>query len=153
MMEIGVISDTHGLLRPEAIDALQGVEHILHAGDVVGDDILPQLEAIAPVTAVRGNCDSGALARSLPITEAVQFEQATIYMIHIRESLDIDPASSGFQAVVFGHTHEPLCERRDGVLYLNPGSAGPRRFSLPITVARMRVDGVSVEAEIIGIEK
>lgn len=149
MTEIGVISDTHGLLRPEALDALQGVSHILHAGDVVSNDIIPQLEAIAPVTVVRGNCDGGSVGGQLPMTETVQIEDAHIYMVHIREDLDIDPVAAGMHAVVFGHTHKPYESIQDGVLYYNPGSAGPRRFDLPITLARWTIDGTDIKTNLI----
>jgi putative phosphoesterase len=134
-LRIGVISDTHGLLRPEAVAALAGTDHILHAGDVGDETILDQLRAIAPVTAIRGNIDTGGLCARLPATEVVELGDVTIYMLHSIADLDLNPASVGFAAVVSGHTHKALVEQRAGVLYFNPGSAGPRRFSLPVTLA------------------
>lgn len=134
---IGLISDTHGLLRPEAIEALQGAELILHAGDVGQPEILSALRAIAPVVAIRGNVDGGAWASALPATEAIETESAFIYMLHDVKGLDLDPVAAGFQIVVSGHSHKPGRSLRSGVLYINPGSAGPERFSLPTTVARL----------------
>lgn len=134
-MLIGVISDTHGLLRPEALGALTGVGHIIHAGDLGGPDIVPRLETIAPVTAIRGNVDTRAWARDLPTWEIVTLAGRTIYVIHDLGDLDLDPATAGFGMVVFGHSHIPKIETRQGVVYLNPGSAGPRRFRLPITIS------------------
>jgi uncharacterized protein len=134
-MLIGIISDTHGLLRPEAMGALAGVEHIIHAGDIGSPDIVPRLAKIAPVTAIRGNVDTQAWAHDLPLMEAVTLARRTIYVIHDLGDLNLDPAAAGFDMVVFGHSHVPKSETRQGVLYLNPGSAGPRRFRLPITVA------------------
>ncbi|MEW6278350.1 MAG: metallophosphoesterase family protein [Candidatus Eremiobacterota bacterium] len=145
---VGVISDTHGLLRPEAVQALTGCERILHAGDVEDPAILTALEHIAPVTAVRGNVDDGPL-RSLPLTQAVQVAGVSIYMVHRPEDLDLDPEAAGFSVVIFGHTHRPLAEWRGRVLYLNPGSAGPRRFDLPISLARLRIAAGRVEAELV----
>lgn len=139
---VGVISDTHGLLRPEAVEALHGCDRILHAGDIGPESILDRLGEIAPVHAVRGNVDRDAWAERLAETEVVQMAGASIYLLHDRGRLDLDPAAAGFHAVVFGHSHRPSQERRDGVLYLNPGSAGPRRFRLPVTVAILEaVDG------------
>jgi uncharacterized protein len=132
---IGVLSDTHGLLRPEAVAALQGVEHILHAGDVGDPAILESLRAIAPVTAIRGNIDVHGPCGYLPETEVVSLHGHTFYLLHDRQALDLDPAAAGFGAVISGHSHRPLIEWRKGVLYLNPGSAGPRRFTLPISLA------------------
>ena len=134
-MLIGVISDTHGLLRPEALDALAGVEHIIHAGDIGSPDIVPRLAEIAPVTAIRGNVDTQAWARDFPPSEVVTLAGRTIYVIHDLGDLDLDPAAAGFDMVVSGHSHMPKIETRQGVVYLNPGSAGPRRFRLPITIA------------------
>jgi hypothetical protein len=145
---VGVISDTHGLLRPEALDALAGSELIVHAGDVGDLEILERLAEIAPVRAVRGNVDRGALA-ALPTDAVVEVEGAQLYVLHILDDLDLDPAAAGFGAVIYGHTHRPLVERRAGVLYLNPGSAGPRRFDLPVTVARLAVDGAELKAEVV----
>jgi putative phosphoesterase len=138
---IGVISDTHGLLRPEAIAALAGVEHILHAGDVGDPAILERLGQIAPVTAIRGNIDEDGPCGHLPATEVVTLHGHTLYMLHDRHGLDLDPVAAGFSAVISGHSHRPLIEWQKDVLYLNPGSAGPRRFSLPISLALLAVDG------------
>ena len=146
---IGVISDTHGLLRPEALEALQGVDLILHAGDVGSADVLETLKAIAPVVAVRGNNDKGAWANELPNWEVAEVGTIYIYMIHDLKEIDLNPTAAGFQVVVSGHSHKPLVEERRGVLYLNPGSAGPRRFSLPISVARLKVSGETVSAELV----
>jgi uncharacterized protein len=134
---IGVISDTHGLLRPEALAALRGSELILHAGDVGEPEILDTLRKIAPVVVVRGNVDHGAWADELPETTVAEAGKAKIYMLHDVNRLDLDPGAAGFQAVVSGHSHKFGRSERKGVLYLNPGSAGPRRFTLPVTVARM----------------
>ena len=141
---IGVISDTHGLLRPAAIEALRGVEHILHAGDVGDPSILDSLRNVAPVTAIRGNIDVGGACSHLPPTEVVTLHGHTFYMLHDRQALDLDPAAAGFSAVISGHSHKPLLEWRHGVLYMNPGSAGPRRFSLPVSIGLLTigVDGL-----------
>jgi uncharacterized protein len=152
-MLIGVISDTHGLLRPEALAALKGVEHILHAGDVGDPGILERLRAIAPVTAIRGNVDIGGACARLPDTELVELGGQPIYMLHDRETLDLDPVAAGIAVVVSGHSHRPSTLRHKGVLYFNPGSAGPRRFSLPVSVGMLRVGEDGVEAEIIEIVK
>jgi putative phosphoesterase len=134
-MLIGVISDTHGLLRTEALDALADVEHIIHAGDIGSADIVPQLAEIAPVTAIRGNVDTQAWARDFPPSEVVTLAGRTIYVIHDVGDLDLNPAAAGFDMVVSGHSHMPKIETRQGIVYLNSGSAGPRRFRLPITIA------------------
>ena len=149
MTTIGVISDTHGLLRPVAIEALQGVDRILHAGDVGDPDILQELEKIAPVTAVRGNVDSGAWAHKLPLSDVIEIERVSIYVLHILEKLDLKSEAAGFRVVVYGHSHVPKIEEKSGVLYFNPGSAGPRRFKSPVTVGRLMVDGKKAQAEII----
>jgi putative phosphoesterase len=133
---LGLISDTHGLLRPEALAALRGSQAIIHAGDVGKIIILEELKAIAPTFAVRGNVDLAPWALALPNSEVVELENVSIYVLHNLEQLDLHPAYSGFRIVVSGHTHQPKCDWRDGVLYINPGSAGPKRFKLPITVAR-----------------
>lgn len=145
-VEVGLISDTHGLLRPEVLPALAGCDLILHGGDVGDEGILRALASVAPVRAVRGNTDGGALARALPLTEAVEVAGRTVYLLHILDDLDLDPVAAGISAVVFGHTHRPLVEEREGVLFINPGSCGPRRFQLPVTVARLTVSpsGMSV---------
>ena len=148
-MLVGVLSDTHGLLRPEALEALAGVDHILHAGDVGDVTILDALRAIAPVTAIRGNIDRDGPCAALPATEAVELDGCLIYMVHALEDLDLSPKAAGMRMVVCGHSHQPWAEERDGVLYLNPGSAGPRRFSLPVTVARVRVEDGKPKAEIV----
>jgi len=134
---IGLISDTHGLMRPEALDALQGSELIIHAGDVGKPELLDQLRAIAPVIAVRGNVDHGDWAMKLPVTAVAEAGSALIYILHDVNQLDIDPAAAGFGMVVSGHSHQPGRTDRNGVIYVNPGSAGPRRFKLPITLARV----------------
>ncbi len=146
---VGVVSDTHGLLRPEVLDALEGSDLIVHAGDVGDPAILGRLEEVAPVRAVRGNTDRGPGVGDLPVTEVVEVGGRSLYLIHILDDLDLDPAAAGFDAVVFGHTHHPEARREDGVLYLNPGSAGPRRFRLPVTVARLRIGPEALEAEIV----
>ncbi len=137
--QIGLISDTHGLLRPEAVEALRGSHLILHAGDVGDPKILTALRDLAPVVAIRGNVDTEQWAKSLPVTEVVTASGVTIYMLHNRESLDLVPEVAGFSIVLTGHSHKPGQEFRRGVLYINPGSAGPRRFELPITVARLNL--------------
>jgi hypothetical protein len=134
---IGLISDTHGLLRPEALRALGGSDLIIHAGDVGKPEILGALNLVAPVVAVRGNIDQGAWASALPLTASAATGSAAIYVLHDIQQLDLDPAASGFQVVVSGHSHKASRTERGGVLYLNPGSAGPRRFHLPVTVARL----------------
>src|SRR5262249_6152311 len=141
---VGVISDAHGVLRPEAERALRGSDMIVHAGDVGSPEVLRGLEKIAPLIAVRGNNDRDAWARELPITETVEVGQASLYVLHDLGELDLDPRASGFSVVIAGHSHQPRCERRDGVLYFNPGSAGPRRFRLPVSVGTILVDGARV---------
>jgi hypothetical protein len=148
-MKIGVISDTHGLLRPEAVVALAGVDHILHAGDVGDAGILEELRAIAPVTAIRGNIDRDRRCARLPATEVVELGGVAFYLLHDVKELDLDPRSAGIGAVVSGHSHKPAIEWRKGVLFLNPGSAGPRRFSLPVTVAMVTVSEGKPRAEIV----
>lgn len=145
---IGVISDTHGLLRPEALKALRGATHILHAGDVGDIDILDALRAIAPVTAIRGNIDTDGPTAQLPATEAIELNGSLIYMLHSLADLDLKPEAAGIAIVISGHSHRPKIDSRNGVLYLNPGSAGPRRFQLPITVAHLHLDAIP-RAEII----
>jgi putative phosphoesterase len=149
MGNIGVISDTHGLLRPQAVAALQGSALIIHAGDVGRPEILEELRRIAPVVAVRGNVDSGAWAMRLPHSEIVEHDGTRLYVIHILEDLDLDPPTAGFHAVITGHTHRPKMESKDGVLYFNPGSAGPRRFDLPVSVGRLLVADGKLRGEII----
>jgi putative phosphoesterase len=146
---VGVIADTHGLIRAEALEALAGSDHIVHAGDVGDPDVLAALARIAPVTAVRGNNDRGAWASQLAHTEVLAVESTQLFVLHDLSELEIDPVAAAYQAVITGHAHHPAIETRDGVLYLNPGSAGPRRFDLPVAVARLEVDGHAVEAEIV----
>jgi putative phosphoesterase len=148
-MKIGVLSDTHGLLRPEVLPALAGVEHILHAGDVGNADILVALGALAPITAIRGNIDTHSPCAKLTATEAIELGGCFIYMLHSIDDLDIKPQSAGIGMVVYGHSHRPSAEERDGVIYLNPGSAGPRRFSLPVTLAIVRIENGKPTAEIV----
>jgi len=148
-MRVGVISDTHGLLRPAALKALAGVDHILHAGDVGDAEILSALEEIAPLTAIRGNIDRSGPCAALPATEIVELDGVTFYLLHDVHELDLDPATAGISVVVSGHSHKPLIEERRGVIYLNPGSAGPRRFSLPVTMGLVSLGDGSPRAEII----
>lgn len=150
-MLIGVISDTHGLLRPEALTALAGVEHILHAGDVGDPRILDALREIAPVTAIRGNIDQWGDCAELPATDVVELDGRLFYLVHSLTDLDINPAVAGVAAVISGHSHKPSIEQRNGVLYLNPGSAGPRRFNLPVTTALIRADEAGVEAQLVNL--
>ena len=149
---VGVISDTHGLLRPEAVAALAGVERIVHAGDIGSPDVLAALGRIAPVAAVRGNNDREAWAAGIPETEVVEVGDVSLYVLHDLHELDLDPGAAGFAAVIAGHSHQPRVEERAGVLYLNPGSAGPRRFKLPISVARLTVTGPRVQATLVTLE-
>jgi uncharacterized protein len=151
-ISVGIISDTHGLLRPEAVDALASSDLIIHAGDVGDPAIIDRLRSIAPVYAVRGNIDKGDWAARLPMTELVEVGGCLIYVLHDIAELDLDPAVAGFSAVVFGHSHQPAIETREGVLLLNPGSAGPRRFKLPVAVARVRVSGQRLEPEIVELQ-
>ena len=148
-MLIGVISDTHGLLRPEALSALQGSERIIHAGDIGRPEILKRLSEIAPVTAVRGNVDRESWARNIPETNVLEVNGISIYVLHILESLDLKPEFAGISAVIYGHSHVPKQETKNGVLYFNPGSAGPRRFKLPVTIGKLRLDAGKVRSEII----
>jgi len=148
MLRVGLISDTHGLLRPDAVSFLQGSDCIVHAGDICDPAILERLAAIAPVTAVRGNNDRGAWAERLNETEFVQAGGISIYAIHDLAALDIEPRAAGVRVVVSGHSHHPRVEERDGVLYVNPGSAGPRRFRLPIALGELIIEGTAVCARI-----
>jgi uncharacterized protein len=162
MRVIGVISDTHGLLREEALAELEGSDLILHAGDVGDMSIIRSLAEIAPVRAVRGNTDHGAVVGALPETDVVDLTSPTggvstegrgplAYLMHGHQELDLDPVAAGFRVLINGHTHEPSILERGGVLYFNPGSAGPRRFDLPVTVGRLRVEGAEVHAEVIDL--
>ncbi len=149
MTTIGIISDTHGLLRPEALAALAGSQFIIHAGDIGDIAVIEGLRAIAPVTAVRGNIDSGGWARAIPETEVLEVEGKVFFVLHALDDLDLDPQASGFAVVVSGHSHRPKIETRGSVLFLNPGSAGPRRFDLPIAVARIEISGSSLQSRIV----
>jgi len=149
LFTIGVISDTHGLLRPEAVVALQGSAHILHAGDIGDEGIIPELHKIAPVTAIRGNVDRAAWTKAFAETEVVELGGVSIYMLHDVHQLDLDPVAAGFRVVISGHSHQPKQETRNGVLYFNPGSAGPRRFSLPISVGKLVISPDKIAAEIV----
>ena len=151
-MRIGVISDTHGLLRPEAIAALRGSDRILHAGDVGDPGILDRLRELAPVTAVRGNVDRGPWAAALPETELVEIAGLSIYLIHDLGQLDLKPEAAGIRVVIYGHSHQPKIEEKNGVIYFNPGSAGPRRFRLPITLGRLVIEKRKVKAEHVDLE-
>lgn len=146
---IGVISDTHGLVRPQAIEAMAGADLILHAGDIGNQEVLDALREIAPVVAVRGNNDKGEWGQSLPDWEVVEIGAVSIYMLHDLKEIDITPTADIFQVVVSGHSHTPIVEERRGVIYLNPGSAGPRRFTLPVSVAHLHILDDNVDAEII----
>jgi uncharacterized protein len=145
---VGVISDTHGLLRPEAVAALDGVERIVHAGDIGNAEILTALSRIAPVTAVRGNNDHGPWARGIEERAVLEIEGQRLLVLHDLKELEVDPAREGYAAVIAGHSHKPHIERRGGVLFLNPGSAGPRRFKLPISLAILSVSGTKLDAEL-----
>lgn len=146
---LGVISDTHGLVRTEAVHALNGAELIIHAGDIGSPDVISQLETVAPVKAIRGNNDRELWAQAFPETQMVEVGGVSIYVLHNLDELDLDAKAAGFDVLIFGHSHRPLAERRGGVLYLNPGSAGPRRFDLPVSVARLRVSRNSIKAELV----
>jgi uncharacterized protein len=149
---LGVISDTHGLLRPEAVEALLGCERILHAGDVGAPEILEALARLAPVIAIRGNIDTDPWARVLPEREIVEVGGISIYMVHDLGKLDLNPEAAGFGVVVYGHSHRPRIEQKNGILYFNPGSAGPRRFSLPVSVGRLIVEAGKVQAELVELK-
>lgn len=151
LSHIGIISDTHGLLRDEALRALEGADLIIHAGDVGKPEILEALKAIAPVAAVRGNVDTGAWALQLPATTVAEAGTTLIYVLHNLQEMDLDPAAAGFRVVVSGHSHKPSREERGGVIYLNPGSAGPRRFSLPVTLARMDLSKTPPRIEFVNL--
>jgi putative phosphoesterase len=146
---IGVISDTHGLLRPEAVETLQGADRIIHAGDIGDPKILDRLSEIAPVTAVRGNVDGESWAKHVPETDVLEVDGASIYVLHILERLDLRPEAAGMHAVIYGHSHIPKQEMKNGVLYFNPGSAGPRRFQLPVTVGKLIVEAGIIRSEVV----
>jgi uncharacterized protein len=147
-MKIGLISDTHGLLRPEALQALAGVEHIIHAGDIGGPEVIEALRGIAPVDAVRGNNDKDSWARKFPLWLALEFEGVGVHVLHDVKELDVEPSAAGFQVVIAGHSHKPLVTERGGILFVNPGSAGPRRFSLPVTIGYLTVEAGTARARI-----
>jgi hypothetical protein len=149
---LGVISDTHGLVRPEALAALAGVERIVHAGDIGAPAVLEALTRVAPVTAVRGNNDRDAWAAAIPTTEVVEVGGLSLYVLHDVHELDLDPRAAGFAAVIAGHSHQPRREERDGVLFFNPGSAGPRRFRLPVSVGRLTIERGRVEGTLTTLE-
>ncbi|GLX15741.1 phosphoesterase [Pseudomonas straminea] len=151
-MKIGLIADTHGLLRPQALAALEGVDHLIHAGDIGGPQILAELERIAPLSVVRGNNDGDAWADGIPEHLTLRFGAISLYVLHDLKQLAIDPKAEGIDVVIAGHSHKPLHDVRDGVLYLNPGSAGPQRFKLPIGVALLHIDEDGVRAELITLE-
>jgi putative phosphoesterase len=148
---VGVISDTHGLLRPEALDVLRGSDMIIHAGDVGKPEVIDRLGEVAPLHVVCGNIDNGSWAAALPMTELVEVGHHRFFVLHDIAQLDVDPVAAGFAAVVFGHSHRPSIETRNGVLFLNPGSAGPRRFKLPITDARVKASGRHIRADIVDL--
>jgi putative phosphoesterase len=152
MPRIGLISDTHGLLRPEAVAFLRGSDFIVHAGDIGHAAVLEELASIAPVTAVRGNNDTGPWAETVREVEALQVEQVFIYVVHNIAELDLDPVAAGFHVVVSGHSHKPSVRARDGVLYVNPGSSGRRRFKLPVALAELIVNGNSVRARVVELD-
>jgi putative phosphoesterase len=150
--QIGIISDTHGLLRPEAVAALRGVTHIVHAGDIGSADVLRALAEVAPVTAVRGNNDRGPWAQRLPLTDVLEIDGLSLYVLHDLKALALDPRAAGFAAVVSGHSHQPRLERRDGILFFNPGSAGPRRFRLPVSLGRLVVRAGRLTGRLVHLE-
>ena len=149
---IGVISDTHGLLRPEALAALRGSDYIIHAGDIGDQGILEKLTTIAPVTAVRGNVDHGVWAHKIPLTNVLEVGNLSLYVLHVIDELDLKPEAAGFAAVVYGHSHTPKQDSKNGVLYFNPGSAGPKRFNLPVSVGRLTIEGSKIESRILRLQ-
>lgn len=152
MPRVGLISDTHGLLRPEAVTFLRGSDFIVHAGDIGDAKVLEKLGNLAPITVVRGNNDKGPWADSIAETEVLRVNDVSIYVLHDLAELDLDPVAAGFRVVVFGHSHRPRSETREGVLYINPGSAGPRRFKLPISVGELQIVGASVTPKYVELE-
>jgi uncharacterized protein len=149
---IGLISDTHGLVRPQALQALQGVDLVIHAGDIGTPEVMDALKRIAPLVAIKGNNDRGSWARSLPDTKLVKISAAKLYVIHNVKEVDFDPGARGIQVVISGHSHKPSVVHREGVLYVNPGSAGPRRFKLPVAVGKLHMNRLNVKAEIIELD-
>jgi putative phosphoesterase len=152
MFRIGLLSDTHGLLRPEAVAFLRGSDHLIHAGDLGDPEVLAGLQALAPVTVVRGNCDHGAWSGALPEAATVTLGGLAIHVLHDLAQLALDPARAGIRVVVSGHSHRPLAEERGGVLFVNPGSCGPRRFRLPVSAAELRLDGARVVVRLVDLE-
>ncbi len=152
MSRVGVISDTHGLVRPEAVEFLKGSDSIIHCGDICDPRVIAALSLIAPVTAVRGNNDMGAWAQGLPESDLICFGEIHVYVLHDLSRIDIDPVAAGVSVVLSGHSHKPHLESRDGVVYLNPGSAGPRRFKLPVSVAELIIQGRSLIPRIARLE-
>ena len=150
-MRVGLISDTHGLLRPEALDFLAGCDHIVHGGDIGGPDILERLASIAPLTTVRGNNDTAAWARAIPATVRIDLDGIALYAIHDVKELDIDPAAAGVRVVVSGHSHRPACREQGGVLYVNPGAAGRCRFSLPVSAGELLIDAGRVQVRLVDL--
>ena len=148
---IGLISDTHGLVRPEVLPVFAGAALIIHAGDIGTSEVLKELKSIAPVIAVRGNNDKEAWAGAIPETKVIHVGEVSIYVLHDLKEIDLSPGAAGYQVVVSGHSHRPLIDKREGVLYVNPGSAGPRRFKLPVTVARLTIEGPKVEGEVVNL--
>jgi hypothetical protein len=151
-IKIGLISDTHSLLRPQALESLQGSDFIIHAGDICDAAVLEQLTVLAPVTAVRGNNDRGAWADAIPDTNVLQAGATLLYVIHNIDEIDIDPGAAGFHAVIYGHSHKPMIEEKHGVLFVNPGSAGPRRFSLPISTGQLLISGSRIAPRLITLK-
>jgi len=151
VIRVGLISDTHGLLRPQALAWLQGCDAIVHGGDIGDAEILGQLQQIAPLTAVRGNNDTDAWAFAVPETQQLRVGEVSIYVLHALALIDIDPAAAGFRVVVSGHSHKPIIDERGGVLYVNPGSAGPRRFKLPVSMGELLIDGAAVQARLVDL--
>ncbi len=149
MTRIGIISDTHDVLRPEAVKALEGSEIIIHAGDIGGPEILDRLKILAPVYAVRGNMDGSPGGDSLPVTDIIEISGKLLYVLHNIADIDLDPFAAGLAVVISGHSHRPHIAHKNGVLFINPGSAGPRRFSLPVTVASLKIVGDSINCDII----
>lgn len=150
--KIGIISDTHGLIRRSVVKAFKGVDLIVHAGDVGKPEVLETLQALAKVHPVRGNVDGGKWTDNLPFTDVVQVGQVYLYVLHDLGSLDLDPTAAGFNAVISGHSHIPKIEKRDDVLFINPGSAGPRRFKYPISIAFLYIKGAAIETEIVELK-
>jgi len=151
-VRVGLISDTHGLLRREVLAALRGVDHIVHAGDAGGPEVLQRLSALAPLTAVRGNVDHGPWADGLPATAEVELAGAWFHVLHALDDLDLDPRAAGFAVVVYGHSHRPDCRLEDGVWFVNPGSAGPRRFRLPVSLALAAVEPQGIQISFVELE-